>query len=132
MRDSRFKVLTLTVSFVLVGKTSLMSYVASRCMQNLRPSDNFVFVHIVDSCLGSNILLNMLLQLHENLCNYIGTKNHLKTMIDLKASHVTQLEETARNNPKKKFELTNLLCQTNTDCTKLLCLILFSKHNFCF
>ena len=86
------------------GKSALVSYVAERCMSNLRQDkNNFLFVHGVDTCPQSNDLENMLMRLHKNMCEYAGDENMIKTTNDLRERHITQLEAIASNNPSKSF-----------------------------
>ena len=85
------------------GKTSLMAYASAKCIDNSRKQGDFVFVHVIDCCPGSNILQNMLKRLHLNLDEYTNENYPMETITDLKTLHVARLEEVANEYPNNKF-----------------------------
>lgn len=87
-----------------------MSAVAHHCINEVRSKGDFVFVHAIDSCPGSNSLVVMLKRLQENMRQYRKTHGEidLSTMYptsaaELKCQHMDFLIESAKKHPDKKF-----------------------------
>ena len=60
------------------GKSGLLAAVTHKCIQELREDDEFVFVHVVDSCPGSNVLELMLKRLQMSLREFRRKHGEIK------------------------------------------------------
>ena len=91
------------------GKSGLLAAVAHRAIGE-KGEDDFVFVHAVDSCPGSNLLEHFLRRLHVNLRTFRRDRGEVKiskdppeSITDLKLEHHSFLKETGQNYPHSKF-----------------------------
>ena len=90
------------------GKSGLLAAVSAKCMTDL--TSDFVFVHAVDSCPGSNVLEGLLRRLQVNLRLFrrnLG-ENRISpdppaAVADLKSEHHSFIKESAELYPNKKF-----------------------------
>ena len=92
------------------GKSGLLAAVAQSAAEKREKDSNFVFIHAVDSCPGSNLLEKFLRRLHVNLRAFRRSKGEIKvgssppeSLTDLKQEHHSFIEETGAMYPKCQF-----------------------------
>ena len=91
------------------GKSGLLAAVAYRAIRG-KGDDDFVFVHAVDSCPGSNLLERFLRRLHYYLRTFRRDRGEMdiskdppESITELKQEHQSFLKETGQNYPHSKF-----------------------------
>ena len=91
------------------GKSGLLAAVAQRTI-DCKGKDDFVLVHAVDSCPGSNLLEKFLRRLHVNLRTFRRDRGEIniscdppESITDLRQEHQSFIIDTAQRYPESRF-----------------------------